>query len=83
MFAQHTSPSPTVPQNKATLTYNAHLAPLAVLEQDGHVHLLHCVIEAIQRRFHMMETRMLYRVQVVRGDGDGTETEHHQPTLPL
>ena len=83
MFARHTSPSPNVPQNKATLTYNAYLAPLAVLEQDGHVHLLHCVIEAIQRRFHMVETMMLYRVQVVRGDGDGTEPEHHQPTLPL
>ena len=70
MFAQHTFPSPTVPQNKATLTYNAHLAPLAVIEQDGHVHLLHCVTEAIQRRFHRVETRMLECwLSVVMGTG--------------
>ena len=70
MFAQHISPSPTVPQNKATLTYTAHLAPLAVLEQDRHVHLLHCVTEAIQRRLHMVETMMLEcRLSVVMGTG--------------
>ena len=80
MFAQHTSPSSTVPQNKATLTYNAHLAALAVLEQDGHVHLLHCVTEALQRRFHTVDTRMLECR--LSADGDGMKTEHHQPTLP-
>ena len=79
MFAQHTSPSPTVPQNKVTLTYNAHPAPLAVLEQDGHVHLLHCVIAAIQRRFHMVETWMLEcRLSVVMRTGRRRNTTNQR-----
>ena len=57
-----------------------HLAPLAVLEQDGRVHLLHSVIEALQRRFHH-DGHHDVGVQFVCGDGDGTETECHQPTL--
>lgn len=75
MLTQHTSP-PTVTPNKAILAHNAHFAPLAVLEQDGSMHLLHSVIEALQGHFHHSGHQDV-GVQAFHGDGDGTETEHH------
>ena len=72
-------PHTAIPQQRPTQT---HLAPLAVLEQDGRVHLLHGVIEALQGRLYHGGHKDV-GMQVVRSDGDGTETEEHQPTLSL